>query len=97
MVFEEIVAAVNDPAAEQRLFFLDGPGGTGKSFLLSKILASVRLDGRVALAVASNGIASLLLLGGRTAHSRFNIKLDLTSTSTCSIPAQSQLDELILR
>ncbi|KAF8079914.1 hypothetical protein N665_0992s0004 [Sinapis alba] len=36
---------------------------------------------RIILLVAFSGIASLLLLGGRTAHSRFNIPVDLTATS----------------
>ncbi|KAL3658858.1 hypothetical protein V7S43_019096 [Phytophthora oleae] len=52
--------------------FLDGPGGTGKSFLLETILASVRCTGRIALAVAGSGIAAQLLTGG-WAYSTFDI------------------------
>jgi hypothetical protein len=37
------------------------------------------------LQVASSGIASLLLLGGKTAHSRFKIPIDLHDESTCNI------------
>lgn len=61
------------------MFFLDGPGGTGKSFVLEQILADVRSNGNVALAVASSGIAAVLLTGGRTVHSRFRLPLQLES------------------
>ncbi|PKY39564.1 hypothetical protein RhiirA4_312692, partial [Rhizophagus irregularis] len=52
-------------------FFVDGPGGTGKTFLYNTLLASVRSHGKIALAVASSGVAALLISGGRTAHFRF--------------------------
>ncbi|KAG2846381.1 hypothetical protein PC112_g1507 [Phytophthora cactorum] len=70
-------------------------GGTGKSTLLKHILAKVRLSGKIALAVASSDIASLLLMGGRIAHSTFKIPLKLNDTSTCSIYKQSHLKGLI--
>ena len=50
-------------------FFLDAPGGTGKTFLISLILAEIRSNNGIALAVALSGIAATLLDGGRTAHS----------------------------
>ncbi len=68
------------------VFFLDGPGGSGKTFVYKVLLALVRRDGHVAIAVASSGIAALLLEGGRTAHSVFKIPIDLGRDSMCSIP-----------
>jgi len=57
------------------MFFVHSAGGGGKTFVCNTIAAAVRLgqheDRKVALCVASSGIASLLLDGGRTAHSRF--------------------------
>ena len=41
------------------------------------------------------GIASLLLPGGRTAHSRFVIPLELMDNSTCGIKQNTHLAELI--
>ncbi|CAN1293759.1 hypothetical protein LINPERPRIM_LOCUS22168 [Linum perenne] len=41
------------------------------------------------------GIAALLMIGGRTAHSRFHIPVDIHSTSTCHIEQDSDLAELI--
>lgn len=43
------------------IIFLDAPGGTGKTFLLNLILAKIRSQNEVAVAVASSGIASTLL------------------------------------
>ena len=84
-VFDHVVFAVENDESDHKMVFLDGPGGTGKSFLPGKILAVVRAQRRIALAVAPSGIAALLLPGGRTAHSRFKIPLDLTDTSSCHI------------
>lgn len=50
---------------------------------------------KIALAVAASGIASLLLPSGRTAHSRFNIPIDLSERSTCDIKKKSLLATLL--
>ena len=67
----------------QRVLFLDGPSGTGKTFMYSMLLASVRARGGIALSVATSLIAALLLDGGKTAHSRFKIPIQLDESSTC--------------
>jgi hypothetical protein len=77
------------------LFFIDGPGGTGKTFVENLLLNWVRGNSQIALAVASTGIASILLHNGRTSHSRFHIPIDIQPESTCAIPAQSALAELL--
>lgn len=59
------------------VYYIDAPGGTGKTFLLNLILAKVRAQGNIALAVASSGIATTLLSGGRTAHSTFKLPINL--------------------
>ncbi|CAB3260749.1 unnamed protein product [Arctia plantaginis] len=75
IIYDRIMLAV---VAEQGgFFFLDSPGGTGKTFLISLILAKIRSQQKIALAVASSGIAATLLDGGRTAHSTFKLPLDV--------------------
>lgn len=73
------------------IIFLDAPGGTGKTFLLNLILAKIRSQNEIAVAVASSGIAATLLDGGRTAHSTFKIPLNLNQTEspTCNIGKNS--------
>jgi hypothetical protein len=47
------------------------------------------------LIVASSGIAYLLLLGGRTAHSRFKILIDMHDESTYNITQQMKVAKLV--
>jgi hypothetical protein len=68
-----------------KLFFVYGSGGTCKTFVWTTLLFHLQGQGKIVLVVASSGIASLLLLGGRTAHSRFKIPIDLHDESTCNI------------
>ena len=70
---------------EGGMYFVYGHGGTGKTFLWSTIISKLRSEGQIVLAVASSGIASLLIDGGRTAHSRFKIPIDVNESSTCEI------------
>ncbi|GKD45550.1 DNA helicase, partial [Tanacetum coccineum] len=79
----------------QELVFVYGYGGTGKTFLWKSIIYALRCEGRIVLAVASSGIASLLLPAGRTAHSRFKLPLDPTDTSVCAIKKNTQLATLL--
>ncbi|XP_073042800.1 uncharacterized protein [Primulina eburnea] len=43
------------------VFFVDGPGGTGKTFLYKALLATIRSAGHIALATATSGVAASLL------------------------------------
>uniref|UniRef100_A0A2N9G403 ATP-dependent DNA helicase n=1 Tax=Fagus sylvatica TaxID=28930 RepID=A0A2N9G403_FAGSY len=52
-------------------------------------------EGKIVLAVASSGIAALLLPGGRTAHSRFQIPIKVGDESTCSIKQGTHAAELM--
>ncbi|KAJ3685199.1 hypothetical protein LUZ61_014363 [Rhynchospora tenuis] len=79
-----------------KLFFVYGPGGTGKTYLWSAITAKLRSEGKIVLTVASSGLSSLLLQGGVTAYSRFKIPIQLNKHSTCDIKKNSQLARLIL-
>ena len=47
------------------------------------------------MAVASSGIAALLIQGGRTAHSKFRIPINITDESTCEIKQGTHLAELL--
>ena len=53
------------------------------------------MNGYIALAIVSSGIAALLLPGGRTAHSRFKLPFNLHEDSTCSIAHGSDLASLL--
>ncbi|KAL4619659.1 hypothetical protein ACB092_06G096000 [Castanea dentata] len=74
IIYNSIMEAV---ATERGgMFFVYGHGGMGKTYLYRTILSGIRSKGKIALVVASSGIAALLLSGGRTAHSRFHIPIN---------------------
>nr|XP_042898738.1 uncharacterized protein LOC107440395 [Parasteatoda tepidariorum] len=94
---EKILFAVfNDVGG---IFFVDAPGGTGKTYLINLILAKVRQRNKIALAVASSGIAATLLSGGRTAHSVFKLPLNLSIIEhpTCNISRSSDKADVLRR
>jgi hypothetical protein len=70
---------------EGKLFFVYGSGGTSKTFVWTMFLSHLQGQGKIVLAVASSGITSLVFLGGKTAHSRFKIPINLHDESTCNI------------
>uniref|UniRef100_A0A8C5QEM6 ATP-dependent DNA helicase n=1 Tax=Leptobrachium leishanense TaxID=445787 RepID=A0A8C5QEM6_9ANUR len=94
--FEDILSATQNDILPQRCYFLDGPGGSGKTYLYQTLLHSFRGNKEVALAVASTGIAANLLEGGRTYHSQFKLPVPLLDTSTSSM-RQTSNDATILR
>jgi hypothetical protein len=80
---------------EGKMFFLNGPGGTGKSFVWNTLAHSCRAKKLIVLCVASSGIASIILKGGRTSHSTFSIPIDIDEGSVCHIKKQSETAELM--
>ncbi|UYV70960.1 hypothetical protein LAZ67_8001258 [Cordylochernes scorpioides] len=93
--YERILSKIDSNAGG--LYFLDVPGGTGKTFLINLLLTKVRSTGDIALSTASSGIAATLLHGGRTAHSTFKLPLDLTSDEVpvCNLNADSAMGEVL--
>ncbi|GKA39506.1 DNA helicase [Tanacetum coccineum] len=80
----------------QELIFVYGHGGTGKTFLWKTIIGTLRSESKIVLAVASSGIASLLLPSGRNAHSKFKLPLELTEESLCIITKNTHLGKLLV-
>ncbi|CAI6377042.1 unnamed protein product [Macrosiphum euphorbiae] len=79
------------------IYFLDAPGGTGKTFLISLILATIRSQNKITLALASSGIAATLLEGCRTAHSALKLPLNMQSNEfqSCNISKKSAMAKVL--
>ena len=92
-IYDAVMQSVNNNNG--KIFFLHSAGGCGKTFVCNTIAAAVRAQGKIALCVASSGIASLLLDGGRTAHSTFKIPLKVHDASFCTITQRSQAYPLL--
>ncbi|XP_076934194.1 uncharacterized protein LOC143600366 [Bidens hawaiensis] len=86
---------VSNNSSLRGVFFVYGYGGTGKTYLWKTLSASIRSKGEIVLNVASSGIASLLLEGGRTAYSRFLIPINLTEDSQCQVKGNTDVSELL--
>jgi hypothetical protein len=78
-----------------KVIFIDGPGGTSKTYTENLILNTLHLHGDIALAIASSGITALLLSRGRMAHSYLKILIKLNRMSFSCIRKQDDLAALI--
>ncbi|GJZ76324.1 DNA helicase, partial [Tanacetum coccineum] len=93
---QDLLAQLNNRLLMEERNYNRGHGGTGKTFLWKTLISALRSEGKIILAVASSGIASLLLPSGRTAHSRFKLPLELTEESLCRITKNTQLGKLLI-
>ena len=57
--FNTFIKAVQEKS--KVIYFLDAPGGCGKTFLIETTLAKIRLEGKIAIATASSGLAATLI------------------------------------
>ena len=61
---------------ERLLLFVQGKGGSGKTWLMKRLLAEVRAREGVAQVCAATGLAATLYLNGTTAHALFRIPVE---------------------
>jgi hypothetical protein len=83
--FNKIMHAVSDSTSLDRLFFLDGPGGSGKTFTYETLYHTLTGLALNVTCCASTGIAANLLPFGRTYHSTFGLGPSLNTTSVSNI------------
>jgi ATP-dependent DNA helicase PIF1 len=76
-----------------RVFFVDGPGDTGKTFLYKYLTATAHSEGLT----ATTGITASILPSGRTAHSVFKIPIKISDGSICKFSKQSDTVDLFCR
>ncbi|CAH0385071.1 unnamed protein product [Bemisia tabaci] len=77
-IFTEISKSIMKTDNTNR-FFIDGPGGTGKTFLYRALYHHLKHNNKKVLCIAWTGIAAILLPGGKTAHRVFKLPLQMTS------------------
>ncbi|XP_076038426.1 uncharacterized protein LOC143023700 [Oratosquilla oratoria] len=92
-VFNSVINAVSEIdrglETNHRLFYLDAPGGSGKTFLFNMIHDYLVAQNVAVSTSAWIGIAATLLKNGKTLHSIFKLPVPLTETITCNIPPNS--------
>ncbi|GFX95421.1 ATP-dependent DNA helicase [Trichonephila clavipes] len=94
-IYDKILNSISSNSGQ--CYFLDSPGGTGKTFLINLLLAKIRCERSIAIAVASSGIAATLIHGGKTAHSAFKLPLNLhhSESVNCNISKQSDMAHVL--
>lgn len=88
VAFDTIDSAVRNKTGG--CYFLNAPGGTGKTFTANAIIRAAHGRSEVVLAMATSGIAALLLNKGATAHSTLKIPVSgLDAKATLNVSLQS--------
>jgi hypothetical protein len=91
--YNEIMSTVD--SNHGGLFFVDGPGGTGNTYLYRALVATIRSQNKIAVETATSSVAASIMPGGRTAHSRFKIPLTLDDGAFCTFTKQSGTSKLL--
>nr|XP_047124138.1 uncharacterized protein LOC124806895 [Hydra vulgaris] len=88
-----ILAALNEqPSVENqhsRLFFMDGPAGSGKTITYNYLIAETSSRGIKSATAAWTGIAATLLTNGSTLHGLFKLPVPILDNSTCNVTPNS--------
>ncbi|CAH2016859.1 unnamed protein product [Acanthoscelides obtectus] len=96
LIFNDILLALNEnERVPHRLFFINGIGGAGKTFLLNTLLAYLLGNNHRYIAMCYTGIAASLLKNGQTIHSSFMLPVPFLENSTSRIRNQSTIADNI--
>ncbi|XP_065678963.1 ATP-dependent DNA helicase pif1-like [Hydra vulgaris] len=92
-VCNAILAALNEqPSVENqhsRLFFMDGPAGSGKTFTYNYLIAETSSRNIKSATAAWTVIAATLLKNRSTLHGLFKLPVSILDTSTCNVTPNS--------
>ncbi|XP_066934760.1 uncharacterized protein [Clytia hemisphaerica] len=84
-----INALSNNDFNSAKLFFIDGPGGCGKTYTYNYIIKEARAQSFTVSTSSWTGIAATLLDGRKTCHSLFKLLVPVNDGSTCSVKPNS--------
>lgn len=82
---DRAIGLASAAATNSKLLFLEGPGGTGKTYCYETIYHHLQGRGHQVLCVAHTGIAACLLPSGCTAHRKFSIPLTVSDKMFCRV------------
>ncbi|XP_044005535.1 uncharacterized protein LOC122850453 [Aphidius gifuensis] len=81
---------VDENSSESKCFFIDGPGGSGKTYIYITLYHLLQSQCKNVTTMAYTGIAATLLPRGKTVHKTFKLPIALYSDSSLTIKAQSK-------
>lgn len=92
----DILDALNTaPKKDCKAFYIDGPGGSGKTFMYITLWYLLHALNKKVITMAFTGIAATLLPNGRTVHKTFGLPVPLFDDSSSNIKAQSKDAEIL--
>jgi ATP-dependent DNA helicase PIF1 len=80
-IYQSIIGSVTYNKGD--FFFVYGHDSIERTYLWRTLICRLHSEGKIAIAIAFSGITSLLLLGGITTHSRFQILINVIDSLTC--------------
>ena len=86
-VFDEVIRSISQNRG--KLIFIDGPAGSGKTFIYQVIISYLRGMNKTVTATATTGIAADLI-GGRTLHSVMKLPVPVHENTISSMKMDSQ-------
>lgn len=93
-VVDTVMQSVHDYCANQahteRLYFMEGPAGTGKTYTYQVLCQMLAAQQKEVLCIAFTGVAAALLPNGRTAHAALGLPVPLTKDSVSMLHPMSE-------
>ncbi|XP_058793045.1 uncharacterized protein LOC131665274 [Phymastichus coffea] len=84
-----ITASRSDDYTGSTCFYIDGQGGSGKTFVYTTIYNLLMSSNIKCLTMAFTGIAAILLPSGKTVHKTFGLPVPMFNDSSSNIKIQS--------
>ncbi|XP_044012567.1 uncharacterized protein LOC122855319 [Aphidius gifuensis] len=86
----EVVMSDNKAKSLKRCYYVDGPGGSGKTFIYTTLYHLLKSKGKKICTMSFTGVSAILLPNGQTVHHSFGLPVPLFADSTSHIKIQSQ-------
>ncbi|XP_070529768.1 ATP-dependent DNA helicase pif1-like [Cardiocondyla obscurior] len=89
-IVDLILQKIDNNDNNNNCFYINGPGGTGKTFVYTTIYYLAKIRQKQVYTMAFTGIAATLLPFGKTVHKTFGLPVPLFADSTSAIKIQSK-------
>jgi len=89
-IVDTILAAATTNTNSDTCFYIDGSGGSGKTFIYTTLYYLLKSKDKIVNTMAFTGIAATLLPNGKTIHKVFGLPVPLFADSTSNIKFQSK-------
>jgi len=90
LVLNKLDNNINNSQINNNCFYIDGPGGSGKTFTYTTIYYLAKIRNKRVCMMAFTGIAATLLPAGKTVHKTFGLPVPLFADSSSAIKVQSK-------